>query len=398
MSQTKSLFICVGDLSADRHAAKLIENLKKIAPNLEIWGVGGAQMEAAGVRLLYNRESLAVIGLVEVIRYLPKLISMRNDLIKQICQKKPDAVLLMDFGGFNLRLAQDLHRKSKDTPIIYFISPQVWGSRPWRINIIKKTIHKMLVIFPFEEALYHSHGMDAKFVGHPVTLKIKPESERSSKEDFCQQNNLDPAKPIIGIFPGSRNQEIRQHAPIIFQAIGWLQKERPDFQFVISATNQNFADALYSEMDRLSYNHLLSGKLRILSSEFNEELMAHADLLWTKSGTISLEAAVIGTPTLIFYHGSWITLIIFVFLKTVKWVGWPNLLAGYELVPELIQLDCRAEQLVRYTLDWMNVPALRKEVALKLKSLRDRLGKEDFTETAAQEVLKMLGLQEFSRE
>lgn len=388
----KSLFVCIGDVSADRHAGKLIETLKKTAPDLEIWGVGGSHMEAAGVQLLYNRESLAVMGLVEVLSYLPRLITMMNHLLALVCQKKPDAVLLMDFGGFNLRFAKKLRQKSKDIPIIYFISPQVWASRPWRINSIKKNVTKMLVIFPFEETLYLSKGIQAKFVGHPLTGKFKPESERIGREEFFHKQSLDPEKPLIGIFPGSRKQEIKSHARIVLQAIGWLQQERPDIQFIVSATNQNFADEFYEEMDRLGYNHLLTNRLKILLSDFNEDLMTHSDLLWTKSGTVTLEAALIGKPMLIFYSGSWLTLIIFLFLKIVKWVGWPNLLAGYELVPELIQLDCRAEELVRYSRDWLDVPALRQEISSKLKSLRDCLGEGDFTDNAAVEVLKVLGL------
>src|SRR5262249_31895680 len=148
---------------------------------------------------------------------------------------------------------------------------------------------------------------------------------------------------------------------------------------------------IHAEMDALGFNHLLDGKVKTLLSEHNEDLMTHADLLWTKSGTTTLEATLIGTPMLIFYRASWITLVIFLFLKIIKWVGWPNLLAGTELVPELIQLDCRAEQLVRYTLDWLDVPELRQEIASKLKILRQHLGEGDFTESAALEIFEVLG-------
>lgn len=386
----KSLFICVGDISADMHAAKLIRNLKEITPDLDIWGVGGAHMKAAGARLLYNRELLSVVGLVEVIHYLPKLISMRNNVLSQIQENKPDAVLLMDFGGFNLGLARLLKSKIKDLPIIYFISPQIWATRPWRINAIKQSVTRMLVIFPFEEALYKKNGVSARFVGHPLTLKFKAPEERKPRSEFFIDNNLDPEKPLVGIFPGSRNQEIKCHAPIIFEAINWIQQERPNVQFIISATNSKFADALYAELDKLGFNHLLNGKVKTLLSENNEDLMTHADLLWTKSGTTTLEATLIGTPMLIFYRASWVTLVIFLFLKIIKWVGWPNLLAGTELVPELIQLDCRAEQLVRYTLDWLDVPELRHEITSQLKVLRGHLGEGDFTDNAAIEVLKVL--------
>lgn len=388
----KSLFVCVGDVSADRHAARLVQKLKETAPNLKIWGVGGSHMEAAGTELLYNRESMAVIGLVEVLRYLPKLAKMRADILRRIKEDKPDAVLLMDFGGFNIGLATLIRKQNKNLPIVYFISPQVWGSRPWRINVIARAVTRMLVIFPFEEALYRSKGVPARFVGHPLTTRFKPESERQPLEEFCAQHGLDPQRPIIGVFPGSRPAEIEKHAPVVLQAISWVWKERPNYQFVVSTTNQIFADALYREIDKLGYNHLVGPALRTISSDYNEELMTHSQLLWAKSGTTTLEATLIGTPMLIFYRANWISFIIFLMFKTVKNVGWPNLLAGEELVPELIQLDCRADKLVRYTLDWMDVPALRHELSARLRLLRSHLGEGEFTDNAAREILDVLGL------
>lgn len=390
----KSLFICVGDHSADQHASKLIKKLKQAAPELDIWGVGGAAMEAAGARILYNREKITAIGIVEVIKYLPALAMIRQDLLRRIISEKPDAVLLMDFGGFNVGFATLIRKHLKEIPIIYFISPQVWGSRPWRINVIAAAVSKMLVIFPFEEALYKSKGVNAKFVGHPLTLKFKPEDERQSKEEFCQKHGLDPNKPIIGIFPGSRRQEIVAHAEVILDAVDWLRKERPELQFVISSSNQAMADAFQLQVERKSpYIALMSKTLKTISSEHNEELMTHADLLWAKSGTTTLEATLIGKPMFIFYRGPWITYLIILIFKIVKYVGWPNLLHGEGIVPELIQLDCRAEQLVRYTRDWLDVPGLRKEIASGLKVLKSHLGEGDFTDNAAREILSVLSVE-----
>ncbi|MBY0549232.1 MAG: lipid-A-disaccharide synthase [Candidatus Obscuribacterales bacterium] len=388
----RSLCVCVADVSADRHAARLIRRLKEAAPNLKIWGIGGSAMEAAGAQLLYNREAMAVLGLIEVLRYLPKLAKIRAEILRKVREEKPDAVMLMDAGGFNIGLATQIRKHNKDLPIIYFISPQVWGSRPWRINVIARAVTRMLVIFPFEEALYRSKGVPARFVGHPLTTCFKPESERQPLDKFCAQHSLDASRPIIGVFPGSRPAEIEKHAPVVLQAINWVRRERPDYQFVISTTNQVFADALYREIDRLGYNHLVGSTLKTISSEFNEELMTHSQLLWTKSGTTTLEATLIGTPMLIFYRANWISFVIFLMFKTVKNVGWPNLLAGEELVPELIQLDCRADKLVRYTLDWMDVPALRQELSGRLRELRSHLGEGEFTDNAATEILDVLGL------
>ena len=388
----KSLFVCVGDLSADQHAAKLISKLKQRISGLDVWGVGGEAMEAAGVRILYDRESVTAFGIVEVIRYLPRLAVIRKELLKKIVDKKPDAVLLMDFGGFNIGFARLIRKKLKDIPIIYFISPQVWGSRPWRINAIAEAVSKMLVIFPFEEHMYRLKGVNAAFVGHPLAMKSKAENERCSKEDFCQQQGLDPTRPIIGIFPGSRKQEVVKHADVVLQAIDWLRKERPEIQFVVSETDRRMADTFQLELERLGYAFLAGTSFKIVGAEHNESLMTHADLLWTKSGTTTLEATIIGKPMIIFYNSTWLTYLIFTLFKTVRYVGWPNLLNGDFLVPELLMLDSRSEQLVKYTCDWLDVPGLRKDISNTLQILKTRLGEGDFTDNAAREISALLGL------
>ena len=386
----KSLFVCAGDHSADNHGGKLIQKLKEQMPDLEIWGLGGTAMEKAGMQLLYHREEMTAIGIVEVIRYLPRLATMQRELLKQVIERKPDALLLLDFGGFNVGFATLVRKKKSNVPIIYFISPQVWGSRPWRMNAIAKAVNKMLVIFPFEEALYKRKNIEAKFVGHPVTMLFKSESERRSKVDFCVQHGLDPRKPIIGIFPGSRKQELAAHAEMVMQAVHWLSRERPELQFVISSASPKMNEQMQRFYEKPEYILLYGKTLKSISCDFNEELMTHSDLLWTKSGTTTLEATLIGKPMLIFYRGPWISYLLVLIFKIVKYVGWPNLLHGEGVVPELIQLDCRAEQLVRYTCDWLDVPGLRQEISAELATLRVHLGEGDFTDNALREILAFL--------
>lgn len=389
-SQQKSLFVCVGDLSADKHAAKLVRYLKANAPDLQIWGMGGTCMEREGVRLLYNLESLAAIGLVEVLRHLPRLAMVRQELLNRIISDKPDAVLLMDFGGFNLGLASLIRKHLKELPIVYFISPQVWGSRPWRINAIAKAVSKMLVIFPFEEAIYKRKGIEAKFVGHPLTLDFNPDENPKTKAEFCANLGLDPDKPIIGIFPGSRRQEIRNHTRPVLEAVDWLSKERPHYQFVFSSATKTMQDNFMQIAEKQGLARLVGKEIKTISSDSNDLLMRYADLLWTKSGTTTLEATMAAKPMLIYYRGSWISYFIIMLFKTVKYVGWPNLLHGDGIVPELIQLDCRAEQLVRYTRDWLDAPGLQRDVSSGLRVLKTHLGEGDFTANAADEILRVL--------
>jgi lipid-A-disaccharide synthase len=386
----RSLFVCVGDLSADQHAGKLIGKLKAELPDLDVWGVGGEAMQAAGARILYDRDDVTAFGIVEVIRHLPRLAAVRRELLKKIVEQKPDAVLLMDFGGFNIGFAQLIRKQLKDIPIIYFISPQVWGSRPWRIKAIAASVTKMLVIFPFEETLYRLKGVDARFVGHPLALKFATAGRIADRREFCAAHALDPARPLIGIFPGSRKQEVRKHAGVVLAAMDWLRKERPELQFVVSQTDQRMADAFQLEMERLGYIGLAGRCFKTAGADENLALLVNADLIWAKSGTTTLEATLAGKPMLIYYNSIWPTYLIFTLFKTVRYVGWPNLLNGDFLVPELIMLDSRAEQLVRYTLDWLDTPGLRQQVCQRLVRLKEHLGEGDFTENAAREILSVI--------
>ena len=394
MPERKSLFVSVCDPSADRHAAKLIKRLKERAPHLDIWGMGGVSMQEQGARLLHNRAALAIVGIFEVLRELPQLKKVRDDLLNSIVRDKPDAVLLMDAGGFNLGFAAELRKRDKNVPIIYFISPQVWGSRPWRINSMKAAATKVLVIFPFEEALYRSHGVNSRFVGHPLTLHFNSDLKFSAKEEFCAKHNLDPKRPIIGIFPGSRKGEIRSHSEAVLHAINWLRQERPEIQFVVAMTSDMVRQIFNEEVDRFGFSLLMGSTIKTISSDENDDLMTHSTLLWTKSGTTTLEATLLGKPMLVFYRGLFISYTVLLLFKIVKFVGWPNLLNGEKLVPELIQLDCRAEQLVRYTRDWLDVPGLLAATTEKLRVLRSHLGEGNFTDNAAEEVLSILGLNE----
>lgn len=388
----KSLFVCSGDPSGDVHASSLVFQLKQQYPDLVIWGVGGPKMQEAGVDLLFNSQDFAVIGFANIIGKVPLFTKMRSTLLSEITKRKPDGILLVDFGGFNLNLAASVKKDSPEIPIVYFISPQIWGSRPWRVRVIAAHVTKMLTIFPFEETLYREKGVDAKFVGHPLTEKLLDIDFKGLREEFCAKNKLDPERPIIGIFPGSRGQEIKAFMPMILQAISWLNAERPELQFVLSQASPKIADHIYSQIDEHKKTRFLDSVLRLVPSEENHGLMASSDILWTKSGTTTLEAAFMERPMIIFYRGDWISYTLYVCVKTVQYIGWPNLLAGRMLVPELIQLDCRAEQLVQYTRDWLDVPAARTAISDELRSIKAFFRKGDFVANAAAELSKTLNL------
>jgi len=387
---SSSLFICAGDISGDQHASRLITRLKDLNPDLKVWGVGGPALEKQGAQLLFNSQDLTVVGIMNVLKMLPMLANVRAKLIQEIGKQKPDAVLLVDYGGFNLNLAQLIRRKYGDLPIIYFISPQVWGSRPWRIRAIARTVSKMLVIFPFEQTLYRSHGIDADFVGHPLTESFCDAQSVLSKEEFCQKYNLNANLPLVGLFPGSRKQEIKAFMPALLQAISQLHNERPEVQFAISQANPQIAEHIYDALQKAGKTSYAGSLIKFINADDNRPFMAAADILWTKSGTTTLEAAFLERPMLIYYGGDYLSYLLFVLFKTVKFVGWPNILAGRMLVPELIQLDCRADQFVRYTRDLLDVPGARAQITALLKKIKSYLRKGDFASNAAEHVQTVL--------
>ncbi len=343
-------------------------------------------MKQSGVELLYDRASRANFGIFEVLRDVPELAKLRAILLNEIKQRSPDLVLLVDFSGFNLNLASLIHKQNSEQRIFYFIAPQVWASRPWRIKTLARCVSKILVIFPFEEQLYKLHGIESCFVGHPLTRSIR-EHEACSRQEFCKKYNLNQEQPIIGVFPGSRRGEIKAHLEPILNAVDWLRQERAELQFVIPAANDRMLEEINAELKRLKFDFLLNDNLRIIPGYDNYELMLHSKLLWAKSGTTTLEATLACKPMIIFYRGLWLSYVILLCFLRVRYVGWPNLLSGRQLVPELLQLNCRAELLVRHTLDLLDVPGLLKETTEELKSLRNHLGQGDFINNVVQEIV-----------
>jgi lipid-A-disaccharide synthase len=385
-----SLFVVVGDPSADKHTAKLVGKIKESLPDLEVWGIGGSSMKAAGVELLEDCGTFSGLGIEEVTKKYFRFQRLGKRVLSRIGERAPSVVLLVDFGAFNLRLAAKLHKQNPDLPIYYFISPQVWGTRPWRINTIAQTVTKMLVIFPFEESVYAQKQVPVSFVGHPLTANVPPMEALQSKEEFCQSLALNADEPIIAVFPGSRKQEISNMLPVSLAAMRWLLRERPTLQFVIGQASETLTERTKTIIAKSGFSHLLGKSLFINPPTKNYELMKSCDIVWAKSGTTTLEVTLFGKPMIIYYRGPWISYMLICLLKIIKRVGWPNLLAGYDLIPELLQLDCRADQLVRYTCDLMDVPGLRQEISEKLLSLRAQLGERDYVSTCADEILNAI--------
>jgi lipid-A-disaccharide synthase len=386
-TKRRSLFVMVGDPSADRNVARVIPELKKNAPDLDIWGCGGSKMAAQGVEILHNCEDFTVAGIAETIKQFSFFVNLGKELIDKITERKPDAVLLADMGTFNLKLSMKIRAKFPKLPILFFTSPQIWGSRPWRIKTISQTITKMLVIFPFEVAIYRKHSLPVRFVGHPLLRNIPAADEMPSKQDFCASYKMDPEKPIIGMFAGSRKREVNTFMPFISSAMETLIAQRPQLQFAISAADERLSTMLLAQIKKAKLENWMEKNIFLIRPEDNLNLISASDIVWAKSGTTTLEVTLFGKPMLIFYKVSWPEYAVYCLLKTINFIGMPNILSGRRLVPELLQLDCRAQQLVKYTNDLMDVPGYRADVSKDLLKLRDQLGQGDYAVSLVEEIL-----------
>lgn len=386
-SYPQSIFVLAGDQSGDNHAAPIIARLKSLRPELRIWGVGGPQLKAAGMDLLYDYRHFSGFGFQHVLSnlvFFRKLIAEMTSLIKE---HKPALLFLVDYGAVGLRIARQVRKSMPEVSIYQFISPQIWASRPWRAKTIKDNDIQMLVIFRFEELLYRKMGIKAKFVGHPLARDfIAP----AARKIFCDRVGLNSTKPIVAVFPGSRKQEILHILPPSLEAISVLQTTNPDIQYVISVADSFLQPEINSCLQRFRARTKLDFGPVLLPSSENDELMSHCDLAWAKSGTTTLEVALFGKPMLIYYKGSWLDHFVVSLFKTTKLVGMPNILAGREIVPELLQNDCNPGLISRMTKHILDNPSVHDDMSSRLSDLRNDLGSLDYVSECIDEILVSL--------
>ena len=303
----KKLFIVTGEHSGDAHASYAVDEIKKLAPDIEIQAVGGKKLKDRGIKIFHDHSQMGVFGLGGI-KALTDHIKLGKDIIKYLKNEfKPDLVLLVDYGGFNLRLAKEL--KKQNIEVFYYISPQVWASRKGRLEKIKKYISKMMVILPFEEKIHKNAGVNAEYVGHPLVSQISPKAD---KKKFMQENNLEENKKIIGIFPGSRKMEINNLLPIFLKAAKIIYSKEKNIQFCLGKA-QNESDELINKyIDK--FNKDKSIDLKIIKNQ-SSNLLSVCDLVIVASGTITLEAALYGTPMVVSYKGPYFVYFIYLLIR-----------------------------------------------------------------------------------
>jgi lipid-A-disaccharide synthase len=331
----RRIFISTGEASGEHYAAQLIPAILRLIPNVDFFGLGGRRMEALGFRPIVHAEHVAVMGITEIIRHVPRIYREYRKLKASIAKERPDAAILIDFPDVNLSLSRTLHKLG--VPVIYFVSPQLWAWKKYRIRRVQNYVDRMLVIFPFEERFYREHGVQATFVGHPLAEVPLPSI---SRKDFADQYHLDPSKSWIGLLPGSRFKEIRLNLPEMIEAASQLQEP---LEFLLP-----LAPTLTLEQIAHVRAMLSERGYRITPVTDARATLHHARVSVVASGTATVEAALIGNPFLVVYRVSRLTYSVAKRVVKVPHVAMVNLIAGREVVPELIQSDFTARNLVSH--------------------------------------------------
>jgi lipid-A-disaccharide synthase len=370
-----SIFISAGEASGEGYGALLIDELKRRFESegqpAAFFGMGGPRMAAAGLERIVRAEDVAVMGITEVVRHLPRIYREFRKLKQSLWDRRPEVAILIDFPDIHFKLAEELH--ALGIPVIFFVSPQLWAWKKHRIKLVQKYVDRMLVIFPFEEPFYRERGVRAEFVGHPMAEQALP---IISRKEFAARNGLDPDKTWIGLLPGSRAKEIRDNLPKMLEAADFLyydyhlEKGNPEPEFVLPLA------------PTLTAAHRTAVKTMVRSAPPNLAIrliddaraaLFHARASIVASGTATVEAALIGNPFVVVYRVSPITYAIAKRVVTVPHVAMANLIAGRRLVPELIQNDFTASNIVRQLQPLLPDGPPRQSMMQELAELRGLL-------------------------
>ena len=363
----KKIFIITGEYSGDKHAANVARAILGKNPDVQIEAVGGENLANAGVKLFCNHDKMSAVGLgLQIIINHVMLGKRIADYL--INDYKPDLVLLTDYGGFNLNMAKVLKRAG--LKIFYYIPPQIWASRKWRINTVKKYIDKVITIFPFEIPMYKEKGIDAEFAGHPLVNQLPTLNE---KDKFFEENGIDRTKKLVSVFPGSRIFEIKNLLKIFMKSVELIQKAVPDVQFVICQ-----APTIKDEQ----LQNLVPSDIKILKHK-NYELLAYSDALILASGTVALEAALYQTPMIISYKGPELFYWIYLLVRCIDRVSLPNIITDRDIVPELVQHKAKPEIIAKHIIELLTDETKYQKMKTELQTVRHFLTEKNSAEEAA---------------
>jgi lipid-A-disaccharide synthase len=377
----KKIMLVAGESSGDQHAANLLLELKKSHPDIQAIGMGGKKMAAAGVSIHYDSSNIGVIGVVEVLKRYAEIRRALHAMQQLLLEQRPDLLVCVDYKEFNFKLAG--FAKKNGIKVLFYVSPQVWAWRPGRVIAYGKVIDMMAVIFPFEVPFYEKENVPVRYVGHPSVDKVRP--RRTKEADFAEFG-LKIGKPVVGILPGSRIDEINRMLPIMLQAAELIQQQIPDVQFVLPQ-----ADSVSDELLQSSFKYT-NVKVKAIKNQFYDTVQC-CDAVMTVSGTATLEIALLTVPMLVAYKLSTLTYLLARVLVDTDFIGLPNIIAGKAVVKEFIQYEAAPQNLAQEILailqDKQYAQAIRndlqqvtRKIAMRASNLATKSSASEFGEDA----------------
>ncbi len=373
----RSIFIAAGENSGERYGADVIREFRKMHPTCSFFGIGGKQMQAEGVEIIFPIEELSAVGIFEVLTRLPHFQKIFHHLEREVDARKPAAAVLIDSPDFNLRLARKL--KKSGISVLYYISPTVWAWRSGRLKTIRRFVDKMLLIFPFETEIYADHDIPASYVGHPLKHKVKV---RLSRTEFYNKHGFPAEEKLISILPGSRPTELKNHLPVLVEAVRRM-KEGIQARFLLILAENLKRDYI------AGYIRNQSQAVQVLTED-GYEAMAYSEIALSACGTANLEVALLGTPLIAFYRISPLTYYPFLRLVKIHDYSIVNILAGRTVVPELIQRRFTADELAETTKLVFFSEEKKAAMRAEFKRIKESLGDARAAENVALELEKII--------
>ncbi len=375
------IFVIAGEASGDLHGSNLINEIKKRRPEIDIWAVGGEKMAMAGANILIPSQSLSVVGILEVFFHTGPILSSFFKVRKWLRENRPDLLILIDFPEFNLLMAK--FAKGLGIKVFYYISPQLWAWRQGRVKKIKRYVDKMAVILPFEKEFYSRFGINVEYVGHPLLDFLK------NKEEYLKGVVFDNKKTLIGLLPGSRKREIETLLPVMLKASVELSKRFKDLQFILPMApglSREIKDFIKKKVEETS-------RLIDLKAEegITYQVLSNARFSIVASGTVTLEAAILDCPIIVVYKVSRVNTFIGKLIIRVPFVSLVNLIAGKEIVPELLQEKCNEKEIIKASRDLLKNDNRLSEIKKGLKDVRNMLGECGASKRAAEAALALIG-------
>lgn len=372
----RKIFFTACETSADHHAAELIHELKKYSSEFEMQGIGGPEMQRAGMLLHHDMTRISALGFGDVLLKYPLYKKIFEETVRKIEKEKPDLIVCLDSPAFNLRLAK---RVSKTAPLFYYIAPQLWAWGQNRVKVVQDHIRKMLVLLPFEKEFYQTRHVDAEYVGHPLIEKLRAVP---SRED-CEKQLGIGGGISIGLFSGSRLRELKRIFPIMLQSAKLIQKDFPEATFHANRA-PGLPEKLYDELAQQA-----GVQVRFHSAPFEITVRA-MDFALVASGTATLETALLGTPFFLLYKTDWSTYVLGKMLVKVPYLGLANLLLNQPVIPEFIQDDAKPEKIAALAVDFLSSPQKKETMKLAFAKLYEILGTQSASQGSAREIFRYL--------